>query len=120
MSPKKGEMKAVVFKPRSKIWVVNSDGEVLFGSGRQWILEMIHETGSMNKAAAKLGMSYRTLWGRIRETEALLGYQLVENKRSKRCAGSQLTPEGIAMLEKFKEFKKAANQAVDAVFREIF
>jgi len=34
--------------------------------------------------------------------------------------GSTLTPEGKELLRKYKDFKQRANEAADALFKEIF
>jgi molybdate transport system regulatory protein len=106
--------------PRVKLWIVDSEDDILMGGGRQSILEVIERTGSMNKAAAELGMSYRTLWGKIRETEQRLGYALVENKSKTKRGGSRLTAEGTALLERFKRFADEAENAVADVFKSVF
>lgn len=74
----------------------------------------------MNKAASELKMSFRTLWGRIRETEKILGFKLVENKAKNRAEGSVLTPEGKALLENYNRYRQDVIRAVDRIFKKIF
>lgn len=90
------------------------------GGGRQSILEVIERTGSMNRAASELGMSFRTLWGKIRETEDRLGYKLVENQSASKRKGSRLTAEGALFLKRFNRFNEEAARAVTEAFESVF
>jgi len=53
---------AVPARPRLKVWVVFSD-RVKFGDGRAELLRLVDELGSLKKAVARSGMSYRSAWG---------------------------------------------------------
>jgi molybdate transport system regulatory protein len=46
-------------KPKLKVWVVFGE-RVKFGDGRADLLQLIDELGSLKKAVARFGMSYRT------------------------------------------------------------
>jgi len=46
------------------LWI-ECDGERFFGPGRVELLERIEETGSINKAAKQMGMSYKKAWEMI-------------------------------------------------------
>lgn len=65
-----------------KIWI-EKDGRVLFGHGRDDILQTIDGERSLNAAAKKLGMSYRAAWGRLRASEERLGIKLVGTGKGK-------------------------------------
>jgi len=105
---------------RSKMWVVE-DNEVVFGDGRRRLLEILERTGSLNQAAKELKMSYRAAWGKVKATEKRLGIKIVETHAGGRAGGgSTLTPEGKELLRKYKDFKQRANEAADALFKEIF
>jgi molybdate transport system regulatory protein len=47
-------------KIKHKIWL-ERNGKVIFGQGRSILLRAIDECGSLNSAAKKLNMSYRTI-----------------------------------------------------------
>jgi molybdenum-dependent DNA-binding transcriptional regulator ModE len=49
-------------QPRIKVWVVFGDRTKL-GDGRARLFELIDELGSIKKAVARMGMSYRALRG---------------------------------------------------------
>ena len=43
----------------SKQWLVDENGEIIIGEGRQEILETIERTGSLNQTAKIMKMSYK-------------------------------------------------------------
>ena len=45
-----------VFATRSKIWIEEIEGNVVFGLGRYRMLDMIQQLGSMHAAAGQLQM----------------------------------------------------------------
>jgi hypothetical protein len=67
-------------KVRTKVWIEDDRGKVIFGGGREHMLEAIDRLGSMNKAAKALKVSYRGLWGRIKSTENRIGAKLVNTR----------------------------------------
>ncbi|MCU0602590.1 MAG: LysR family transcriptional regulator [Desulfobacterales bacterium] len=84
---------------RLHLWLETEKG-VFFGLGRWKLLEKIQSGQSLKGAAESLGMSYRAAWGKIKNTEKVLGVALIEKKAGKR-AGYRLTAEGVAMLTCF-------------------
>ena len=101
----------------SKQWIVDQDNNIIMGEGRQAILENIEGTGSINKTAKIMKMSYKGVWGKIKATEKTLNMRIVDTDRK---LGSHLTKEGKALLEKYARLKKECLKADDAVFKSIF
>ena len=66
-------------QPRVKIWF-ESDGEYAFGFGLCEILQAVLEKGSIKIAAESIGKSYRHVWGRIKDAEAILNRPLVQTR----------------------------------------
>ena len=64
---------------KSKFWI-EENGRPVFGSGRRMLLEAIDRSGSINRAAQELSMSYRKAWGALRAMEERLGVKLVERQ----------------------------------------
>ncbi|MEW6602216.1 MAG: LysR family transcriptional regulator, partial [Nitrospirota bacterium] len=64
---------------RSKIWL-EVDGEAVFGRGREALLTAIDRTGSINRAAKDIKVSYRKALSYIQTMEQRLGTRLVERK----------------------------------------
>jgi molybdate transport system regulatory protein len=106
---------------RTKIWIDDEQGNVIFGSGRVRMLEAVDRLGSMNKAAKELNMSYRALWGRIKSTEDRIGAKVLVAKPGggKHC-GSSLTPTGKELLEKYKRLRERVLKIADGEFAKIF
>jgi molybdate transport system regulatory protein len=84
---------------RLHLWLETGEG-VFFGAGRALLLAKIEEHGSLKKAAADLGMSYRAAWGKIRATEEVLGVKLIVQNGSKK-GGHRLTDHGLLLKEKY-------------------
>ncbi len=97
----------VPFKLRSKIWVEDESGKVIFGMGRVKILEAIEMHGSINAAAKALKMSYRAVWGRIKASEERLGIELVVRQAGGTSGGgSVLTPHAKDLIKEFRTFRR--------------
>ena len=104
------------FVVRSKIWLEDSSGRVVFGLGRCRILAAIDRCGSMNLAAADLAMSYRAVWCRIRESEKRLERKLVIRKGK----GSVLTPFAQGLLQQFAGLNLSLQGEADRMFGNLF
>jgi len=105
---------------KSKVWL-ELDGRPVFGDGKAGILEEIDRAGSLSSAARALGMSYRRMWGRLREMERRLGVALVARQAGGRGGGSaRLTPQARRLLKRFRKFRDGINALVDARFRKSF
>lgn len=105
----------------SKVWVVSNGGKILFGEGRLRMLELVEKLGSMNKAAAEMGMSFRTLWGKIHATEREMGVPLVETSvGGGKKGGSRLTQEARRLMGRFRTLNGKVMKEADAAFRKTF
>ena len=106
-------------KMKSKHWI-ELNGEVVFGIGRIQLFEAIEKTGSMNQAAALLGMSYRAAWGKVSATEERLKLKLVDRHQGNRKSGTTLTPEGKELLQLYSSFQQEVHKSVDELFEKYF
>jgi molybdate transport system regulatory protein len=107
------------FHVRSKIWVQDEDGEVVFGLGRLRILEAIQRQGSIRAAAAELNMGYRAIWARIRATEERLGTSILEKKQGGRSGGgSCLTSMGERLARDFRILQNVVERETDHTFAD--
>ena len=89
---------------RTSIWIEDDRGKVVYGLGRQRILQAIHESGSMMAAAERLAISYRGLWARLRHSERRLGFALVDSKPGRgKGGGTRLTPEAVELLDRYEK-----------------
>ena len=108
-------------KPLSKVWIVTEKGAIVFGDGRLHMLELIDRLGSMNKAAREMGMSYRSLWGKIHGTEKALDIKLIETQvGGGRSGGSRLTLEARSLMERFRKLQEIVTITADDEFRAVF
>ena len=108
-------------KVRTKVWIEDDHGKVVFGGGRVRMLEAIGRMGSMNKAAKALKMSYRALWGRIKSTENRIGTELVNTRPGGgKGSGSILMPAGKRFLKNYKLLEGRVHQRADQEFDNIF
>ncbi len=107
----------VSLRLKSRHWIVDEHDNIIVGEGRKEILENIEKTGSINKAAKIMKMSYKGVWSKIKATEGYLKAKVVEADKRR---GSYLTKEGKDLLEKYTLLKERCLKADDGVFRTIF
>ncbi len=103
---------------RLHLWLEGGEG-VFFGYGRLLLLDKIETCGSLKKASEELGMSYRAAWGKIKQTEEVLGFQLMERAGSRR-SGYRLTEAGRVVRDKYLEWFNKVEQDARARAEEIF
>ncbi len=84
-----------------KIWI-EFGNKAVFGIGLYQLLMLVRQTGSLHKAAGVLKMSYRAAWGKVRQSEDLLGFELLEKGRHGR-SGAHLTSEADRIINKFQK-----------------
>jgi molybdate transport system regulatory protein len=102
---------------RLHLWLDTDDG-LFFGTGRALLLERIEKHGSLKKAAEELGMSYRAAWGKIKQSEKILGFELIT--RNSRRGGYELTDFGRLVRDRFMAWFNAVEKAALAKAAEIF
>jgi molybdate transport system regulatory protein len=99
--------------PRAKIWL-EVDGEYVFGLGICRILEAIDETGSIKRAAAAIGKSYRHVWSRVKEAEAAIGFPLVATQvGGSEARRSSLTEPARQLAASYRELREQVFALVD-------
>ena len=105
---------------KTKVWL-EKEGELIFGTGRMRILKAIEETGSMNKAAGKLGMSFRHVWSCINTAEKRLGRALLnKNKGGWKGGGATITEYAKNIMVKYEKLEKKVNDFTDQQYQKIF
>ena len=102
---------------KSRQWIVDEDDHIIIGEGRKEILEHIRETGSINKTARVMRMSYKGVWSKIKATEKALHMKIVDADRKR---GTRLTRDGEKLLEKYSRLKKECVRQDNSIFEEIF
>jgi len=107
-------------QPKLKVWVVFAD-QVKLGDGRARLLELIDELGSIKKAVAQLGMSYRSAWGYLKELERAAGFKLLaRTPGGGPLGGTRLTQAGKQFLNRYWRFSRGAEGAIKRQFARSF
>lgn len=110
----------ITMEIRSKIWL-EINGEPVFGSGRDALLQGIDKYGSINKAAKAINISYRKALSYIQIMEKRLRIKLVERKAGgKHGGGAKLTKKAKEFLKKYEALEEGINEILDKRFLEIF
>jgi molybdate transport system regulatory protein len=105
---------------RSKIWL-SVDGDPVFGSGREALLEGIDRLGSINKAAKDINISYRKALSYIQTMEQRLGKKLVLRQTGGlHGGGASLTKEAKEFMRKYELLEEGVNEMIDKKFIEVF
>jgi molybdate transport system regulatory protein len=105
--------------PRSKVWLQDAEGNVIFGAGRLRILKAIKRSGSIHAAAKELKIGYRAVWARIHATEERLGVKLLEKKIGGASGGgSELTPLAEFLIEQYTIIQNKIEKQTDELFQE--
>lgn len=100
-------------KLNAKAWI-EKDGKFLVSEGRARILELIDKTHSLSETAKEMKMSYRHLWGTIKEMESAVKEKIVESERGGRGGGrTELTKAGKRLLEEYTRGMKSLKAFLD-------
>jgi molybdate transport system regulatory protein len=95
-----------------RIWLHRA-GRFAMGMGTLELLVRVESTGSLNKAAAAMGMAYSKAWQSVRRAEGTLGFALLERQTGGRGGGgSTLSPEGKWIVGAFGSLVEDATQAI--------
>jgi molybdate transport system regulatory protein len=89
---------------------------VALGPGKADLLQAIDETGSLTKAAARFGMSYKRGWSLVREMNEAFAKPLVETEKGGSGGGGSavLTRLGKRVLRRYRQMEDDATRAVTA------
>ena len=113
-------MKNQKMQVKSKVWI-EAGGEVVAGDGKIDLLERIEETGSIQKAAGEIGMSYRHAWGFLQKMEKRGGIKLVVTQIGGReGGGAKLTPQGKDFLRRYTAFREGLDEYIEDKFKKAF
>ena len=95
--------------------------DLFFGPGKAWLMECIEETGSMQEACTKMGLSYSKAAKMMKKAEKQLGFKLLERRiGGSGGGGSKLTEEGRELLKNYRELTRRVQEDADRVFAEVF
>ncbi len=110
----------IKLKVKSKVWL-EKNGELVFGIGKAKILSYIQKTGSINRAAKELNMSYRHAWSYIKSAQERLGRVLVICTKGGASGGNtKLTPYAKELLKKFFNLEHQVKISAAQLYKKIF
>lgn len=102
-----------------KLWLEKNG--IAFGEGFFKILLYVSMSKSMAQAAREMGMSYRSVWGKIKTAENAWGVQLVFTQvGGEMGGGASLTPEAQELLRTYNKIKEEMEQKVSDLNKKVF
>ncbi|WP_283117670.1 NTP transferase domain-containing protein [Anaerotruncus colihominis] len=95
--------------------------QAFFGPGVAQLLTLIDETGSVRLACGRMGVSYSKGWKMLSVLEEETARVMVARQQGGKNGGAaRLTPDGRALLEKFRLLESRSRVLVQEVFDELF
>ena len=94
--------KKAAYKICGTLWI-ECDGERFFGPGRVELLEKIEKTGSINKAAKEMEMSYKKAWEMINALNTQAQKPLVVTQAGGEKGGGSVITEEAKLLIKYHQ-----------------
>lgn len=106
---------------KTKTWIENHEGELLFGKGKTEILELIESEGSISKASEKIGMNYKKAWTHIKILQKNIDDAMVQTKQGGgEDAGTTLTPTAKEFMENYRKLQADIENYANERFKELF
>jgi len=106
---------------KTKTWIENNEGELLFGKGKTEILELIESEGSISKASEKIGMNYKKAWTHIKILQKNINDTMVQTKQGGgEDAGTTLTPVAREFIASYRELQADIENYANERFKELF
>lgn len=100
-------------KIKSKIWIASEQG-ILISEGRVQLLKLIDETGSLNKAAKAMNLSYQKAWKLVDESNKVAKSPLITTQiGGSKGGGTVLTPYGKSVIASFESINRACWDFLD-------
>lgn len=89
------------------LWIETGNGTHFIGPGPIELLERIADTGSISKAAAEMGMSYKKSWVLINNLNAYTATPIViPQAGGEKGGGSIVTEAGWSLINYHRELRK--------------
>lgn len=100
-------------KIKSKIWIETNEG-ILISEGRIQLLKLIDCTGSLNKAAKEMNISYQKAWKLIDASNKVSKEPLIETHvGGNKGGGTVVTAYGKSLIESFEKINVACWNFLD-------
>ena len=103
----------------ARIRVLSGD-QIALGPGKVALLEEIERSGSISKAARKLGLSYRRAWTLVDTmNKSFESYLVKSSAGGKKGGGTWLTPLGTKMAKTYRTMETKAEKAIQENWKTI-
>ena len=94
------------FRVNGSLWV-EGNGTRFFGPGPVELLQLIEETGSINQAAKKMGMSYKKAWEIVSRLNEIVGSPMVITATGgEKGGGSTISEEARQLIEYYQSLRE--------------
>ena len=104
-----------------KIWIEDGEDNLVFGGGKTEVLKLIDETGSISKAAQRVGMNYKKAWSHIKILENHIEDELVHTKKGRgEDSSSSLTPKDREIIQTYEILQDDIKKYAESRFEELF
>ncbi len=108
-------------KVKVKVWIENNNEDLIFGSGKTEVLKFIDQTGSIAKAAEKVGMNYKKAWTHIQILQKHIEDDLVYTQKGRgENSGSTLTPKAREIIQTYEILEYDIKKYAQKRFEELF
>lgn len=81
------------------------------------LLKVIETSGSLNRATAEVGISYRAGWLALDRFEGKVGLKLIEKRVG---GGSRLTASGRDFIVRYEQFRTEVSEVFAVLFDKHF
>lgn len=96
------------------------DEKIALGPGKVELLALIEETGSLNKAARRMGMSYMRAWTLVQTMNECFREPLIIAERGGKAGGGmKVTETGRRALALYQKIESAARSSTAASWRSL-
>ena len=117
MGTKSKKGKTFELHPR---WRIGTGKKIALGPGKVELLEFIAETGSIGKAAKKMGMSYIRAWSLIKTmNECFHSPVLVTERGGTARGGATLTDFGTNVLKLYRQLESDSLKATEGSWHSL-
>jgi molybdate transport system regulatory protein len=117
MRKKTKSVRARSVLPRFRIF---RGGDIALGPGKAELLALIGQTGSINKAARRMGMSYMRAWSLVQTMNRCFKQPLVLVARGgEGGGGAELTETGGKVVALYRQMEQASLRATAAHWKQL-
>ncbi|APU67770.1 winged helix-turn-helix domain-containing protein [Christiangramia flava] len=88
-----------------KCWI-EQEGEKFYGPGPHELLKWIQSEGSLSRAAAEMGMSYKKAWEMVQRLNQFSGEPMVIAKKGgSHGGGAVVTSQAEILMQEYEQLK---------------